>query len=73
MYLPFVGQGVRRIYSLSREKANPSLADCESYSRRLPEADSGKLNSRNKNALIKGICSLNKSVFLMGKYNIKKW
>ena len=64
---------MRRIYSLGREKANPSLADCESYSRRLPEADSGKLNSRNNYTLIKGILSLDKSVFLMGKYNIKKW
>lgn len=64
---------MRRIYSLGREKANPSLADCESYSRRLPEADSGKLNSRNNYTLIKGTLSLDKSVFLMGKYNIKKW
>ena len=64
---------MRRIYSLGREKANPSLADCESYSRRLPEADSGKLNSRNNYTLIKGTLSLDKSVFLIGKYNIKKW
>ena len=64
---------MRRIYSLGREKANPSLADCESYSRRLPEADSGKLNSRNNYTLIKGTLSLDKSVFLMVIYNIKKW
>ena len=64
---------MRRIYCLSREKANPSLADCESYSRSMPEDDSGKLNSRNNYTLIKGLCSLGKSVFLMGTYNIKKW
>ena len=64
---------MRRIYSLGREKANPSLADCESYSRSMPEADSGELNSRNNNTLIKGLGSLGKGVFLMGKYNIKKW
>ena len=64
---------MRRIYSLSREKANPSLADCVSYSRSMPEDDSGKLNSRNNYTLIKGTLSLDKSVFLMGKYNIKKW
>ena len=57
---------MRRIYSLSREKANPSLSDCESYSRSMPEDDSGKLNSRNNYTLIKGLCSLGKSVFFDG-------